>query len=205
MACGIIFIAAFVLATLGPVQGTQMDLEGEETRCFIAFASKNERMTGSAVSVPEEYAVRPFIYKVEGPTSQPSTIPAFAITNNQFEYKVPESGHYALCLSNKSHTKNTVIFNYRIETGINRDLSSLSTVDDANNVLKFAEQLLENTHIIVDRTEAYSSREQLYSQIIEDMNSRIIRWSICQMIFLVCICFFQIYYISSFFEVKSFV
>lgn len=116
-----------------------------------------------------------------------------------------ESGYYALCVENITPSPITLVFNYRVETGLNKDLSLLSTVDDANDVLRFAEKLLENTHIIVDRTEAYSSREQLYSNIIEEMNSRIIRWSSCQMIFLICICFFQIYYISSFFEVKSLV
>ncbi|GFE53853.1 cop-coated vesicle membrane p24 [Babesia ovis] len=205
MAAMRIAFAALVLAAVESVQALQILLEGLETRCFISPANKGETLTGTVEAIPEEHAARPLLFKVSGPTSEPTGLPLLMVVDNQFEHKVDLTGHYAFCITNTSNNKNTFLFNYRVESGFNQDLSGLSTVDDANDVLKFAEELLENTHVIVDRTETYSSREQLYSQILEDMNSRIIRWSTCQMIFLICICFFQIYYISSFFEVKSFV
>ncbi|GBE62247.1 cop-coated vesicle membrane p24 [Babesia ovata] len=197
--------AAIVLAAAALIEGTQMIMAANETQCFTTFASRGEKLTGSAESVPDEAAVKPLIYKVDGPTSKPKSIPTLIVSDNQFEYDVPETGHYSFCLTNKSYSRNTVVFNYRVETTLNKDLSQLSTVEDANELITFAEKLLENTHVIVDRTETYSSREQLYSDIIDDMNVRIIRWSTCQLIFLIVICFCQIYYISSFFEVKSFV
>ncbi|EDO07004.1 emp24/gp25L/p24 family/GOLD protein [Babesia bovis T2Bo] len=205
MACLRIALAVSTLVTAGVTLAMQITLEGQETRCFIAGANNREKITGSVESLPEENAARPLLYKVAGPTSEPVGLPLYIVTNNQFEHIVEETGHYAFCITNTSTKSNTFLFNYRVETGFNKDLSSLSTIEDANSVLKFAEQLLENTHIIVDRTETYSSREALYSEILDYMNTRIIRWSTCQMIFLICICFFQIYYISSFFEVKSFV
>ncbi|GIX65670.1 cop-coated vesicle membrane protein p24 precursor, putative [Babesia caballi] len=198
-------LSVLALAAAALVRGTQMTLKGDETRCFTALASHGEKLTGSAEAVPDEHALRSMLYKVDSLTEKPKTIPVYVVIDNQFEFKVQETGYYSLCITNKSHGKNTVVFNYRVETGLNKDLSSVTTVEDTAAVTRFAELVLQNTHAIVDRTETYSSREQLYSAIIDDMNSRIIRWSVCQMIFLICICFFQIYYISSFFEAKSFV
>ncbi|KAK1441829.1 hypothetical protein BgAZ_501610 [Babesia gibsoni] len=187
------------------VQGTHIQMEESELRCFTVVANRGDFLTGSTETIPASAVISSSVYQVATLVDIPRRNPIFVVKNNQFQHRVIETGYYALCVQNATTDPLTLIFTFRVESGLQKDLSNISTVEDANDVLKFAKKLLENTHVIVDRTEAYSTREKLYSKIIEDMNSRIVWWSTCQMIFLIVICFFQIYYISSFFEVKSLV
>ncbi|EKX74383.1 COPII-coated vesicle membrane protein, putative [Theileria equi strain WA] len=180
---------------------------GPGTKRFLTInAVAGDVIIGSVGVVPSDTPVSIDLYRVESQIAIPNDhkpIPNIDFSN--INYFVAETGYYSLSLANTHSGSVTVVVSIRAESDESKGYSKLSTVDDLKDVVSFAEKLLVNTRSIMNRMEAYSTREFLLSKIINDMNSRIITFSFIQMFFVIGLCCAQIYYISSFFEVKSFV
>uniref|UniRef100_A0A3B0N2U6 Vesicle transport protein, putative n=1 Tax=Theileria annulata TaxID=5874 RepID=A0A3B0N2U6_THEAN len=181
-------------------------LSPKELRCFTSYASKGDKIIGSVGVVPTDSMIEVNLYRVENNlihNKRDNPIPSLDFSNLNFN--VLENSFYSLCVTNHHSDYVTFVISFRVETISNKGMSSLSTVEDLKGVITYAERLLTSTREIMERMEAYSTREYLLSKIINKMNSRIITWSIIQMIVVIGLCCYQIYHISSFFEVKSFV
>ncbi|EAN34433.1 emp24/gp25L/p24 family/GOLD family protein [Theileria parva strain Muguga] len=188
------------------VRCINITLAPKELRCFTSYASKGDKIIGSVGVVPADSMAEVNLYKVESNlihNQRDNPIPSLDFSNLNFN--VLENSFYSLCVTNHHSDYVTFVISFRVETISNKGMSSLSTVEDLKGVITYAERLLTSTREIMERMEAYSTREYLLSKIINKMNSRIITWSIVQMIVVIGLCCYQIYHISSFFEVKSFV
>ncbi|BAM39681.1 vesicle transport protein [Theileria orientalis strain Shintoku] len=202
----IYIFAVLLLSSTTKIYGISVTLTPKETRCFVSNAAVGDKIIGSVGLVPADAVVQINLFKVENNlVTARLDRPVKGLDFANINYDVAENGFYSLCLSNEHSDLVTFVVSFRVETVTNKGMSSLSTVEDMKGVITYADRLLTTTREIMERMEAYSTREYLLSKVINRMNSRIVTWSLIQMVVVIGLCCYQIYHISSFFEVKSFV
>ncbi|RCH84845.1 p24 complex component, partial [Rhizopus stolonifer] len=108
----------------------------------------------------------------------------------------PDSGKYRFCFSNERNAdgSKTVSFNTRVH----HKSSEVQT-----DPLKIEiEELAESIFDIKSSQEYIVARERKHRDTAESTNNRVKWWSIAQLVLLVSVCFFQVHYLKSFFQVK---
>ncbi|SBT80675.1 cop-coated vesicle membrane protein p24, putative [Plasmodium malariae] len=119
----------------------------------------------------------------------------------KFELEALNAGIYSFCYENKKNSELTIMFTLRIKEGHHVGDSDYGTVDDVQQISNKASEFLE----VFDEQERMMENADLYKQFNEKMNSKLILWSEIQIVLLILLTLIHIYFIKSFFEIKTIV
>ncbi|GAB68811.1 cop-coated vesicle membrane protein p24 precursor, partial [Plasmodium cynomolgi strain B] len=124
---------------------------------------------------------------------------------DKFEIKVAKAGTYSFCYENKKKAEITVMFTLRVKESHDAVDAELGTADDVQKINNEASQLYEQFFEVLEEQEKMMETTDLYKQFNEKMNSKLILWSEVQIILLIVLTIIHIFYIKSFFEIKTIV
>ncbi|CAG9471959.1 cop-coated vesicle membrane protein p24 precursor, putative [Plasmodium vivax] len=124
---------------------------------------------------------------------------------DKFEIKVTKPGAYSFCYANHKKTEITVMFTLRVKESHDAADAELGTADDVQKISNEASQLYEQFFEVFEEQEKMMETADLYKQFNEKMNSKLILWSEVQIILLILLTLIHIFYIKSFFEIKTIV
>ncbi|KJP90007.1 hypothetical protein AK88_00176 [Plasmodium fragile] len=124
---------------------------------------------------------------------------------DKFEVKVAKPGIYSLCYANQKKTEITVMFTLRVKESHDAADAELGTADDVQKINNQVSQLYEQFFEVYEEQEKMMETADLYKQFNEKMNSKLILWSQVQIILLIALTIIHIFYIKSFFDIKTIV
>ncbi|SBS88060.1 cop-coated vesicle membrane protein p24 precursor, putative [Plasmodium ovale curtisi] len=179
---------AFCAAYYNTNESSEAPLERD---CFHFKVDKNNVIVGSydiinknascVISVINRYdKKRESIFKSEK-------------TQDQFEIK------------NKKNVELTLMFTLRVKESHSTTDSEFSTIDDVQKISNKASALYDQFLDLFDEQERMMETADLYKQFNEKMNSKLVLWSEIEIILLILLTLVHIYYIKSFFEIKTIV
>eukprot|EP00922_Rhytidocystis_sp_ex-Travisia-forbesii_P002764 GHVS01004073.1.p1 GENE.GHVS01004073.1~~GHVS01004073.1.p1 ORF type:complete len:241 (-),score=39.47 GHVS01004073.1:829-1551(-) len=187
--------------------------------CFFLLAEENEEIVGSYETFYGDDVLRVTLdlldeVPVEG--QQPSAPPPSAGGRRQlfhslketdkFRIAAPRRGKFALCLRNLLSYEQTVTFNTRVQrTAHETHPQDLATTDQTDKLSDMCESLSGKVEDISYQQSHAVTRESVYRQTSESTNSRVLWWTAFQVASLVLLSTLQVFYMRSFFEIKTIV
>ncbi|KAI9260167.1 emp24/gp25L/p24 family/GOLD-domain-containing protein, partial [Sporodiniella umbellata] len=188
----ILAIFTFVLC-LKSIAAITVEVHPETKECFYELLERHDSMS--------------ITYQVDDDSEDPVQ---FWLTNPQdnimisqdeddqgsYTITAPESGKYRFCFSNEknSESSNSISFNTRVHQNTNEV--------EIDPLQREIEELTLSIFGIKSSQEYIVARERRHRDTVESTNARVKWWSITQLGLLVSVCFFQIYYLKSFFQTK---
>ncbi|SBT47356.1 cop-coated vesicle membrane protein p24 precursor, putative [Plasmodium ovale wallikeri] len=97
------------------------------------------------------------------------------------------------------------MFTLRVKESHSTADSEFSTIDDVQKISNKASALYDQFLDLFDEQERMMETADLYKQFNEKMNSKLVLWSEIEIILLILLTLVHIYYIKSFFEIKTIV
>eukprot|EP00920_Eleutheroschizon_duboscqi_P019086 GHVT01045243.1.p1 GENE.GHVT01045243.1~~GHVT01045243.1.p1 ORF type:complete len:216 (+),score=48.22 GHVT01045243.1:638-1285(+) len=183
------------------VAAASYDLAPNARDCFYTDAQPSEIVAGSYETFLGDEALRVSVESTKTPVQvlYQSTGEA-----DNFKVEVKEAGAYALCFRNLLSYEQIVTFNVRVlKHDQDHRLEDLATQDDSNRIVIMAEDLLAKVGEVRDQQSHAVARESFHRDTTESTNSRVLWWTLLQLATLVALSAFQLYYMRSFFEVKT--
>ncbi|CAO3650313.1 unnamed protein product [Cunninghamella blakesleeana] len=108
-------------------------------------------------------------------------------------------GKYTYCFSNEMSTVSAKSINFNVHDMEHIQEAARSNIDPIEREIR---ELAESIFAIKDEQEYIVARERQHRDTAESTNARVKWWSIGQVALLVAVCFWQIFYLKRFFEVK---
>ncbi|KAI9222159.1 supernatant protein factor C-terminal domain-containing protein [Blastocladiella britannica] len=115
------------------------------------------------------------------------------------DFRAKVAGRYTYCFSNQMSSHYEKVLQFSVEGANAPPLDPKAIVDP---VLAAITDLAKDVHSIKEEQQYVMIRERQHRETAEDINSRVMWWSIMQVMVLVGVCLFQVYYLRHFFEVK---
>ncbi|CAO3653038.1 unnamed protein product [Cunninghamella echinulata] len=109
------------------------------------------------------------------------------------------AGKYTYCFSNEMSTVSAKSVNFNAHDMERMQEAAKSHTDPIERELR---ELAESIFAVKDEQEYIVTRERQHRDTAESTNARVKWWSIGQLTLLVAVCFWQVYYLKRFFEVK---
>ncbi|SCM13289.1 cop-coated vesicle membrane protein p24 precursor, putative [Plasmodium chabaudi adami] len=188
---------------LHTVYSTHFTIRPLENDCFYFKVSKNNAIVGS-YEIMEKY--RSCSITIMSIDDKQKNI-VFKSENKQdsFNIKVEKSGAYTFCYHNKKNVELTIMFTIRVKEHHDMDEAEVGTKDDVDKINGQAVDLYSQFLEVLDQQERMMEKADLYKQINDKINSQLIIWSEIEIILLIILTIIHIYYIKSFFEIKTIV
>ncbi|ORE05657.1 supernatant protein factor C-terminal domain-containing protein [Rhizopus microsporus var. microsporus] len=110
------------------------------------------------------------------------------------------AGKYTFCFSNEFSTVSDKKIGFNVHENIQKIHESVK--ENTDPLEKEISELAESVFNIKAQQEYIIVRERQHRDTAESTNARVKWWSIAQLGLLVSVCFWQVYYLKRFFEVK---
>jgi hypothetical protein len=188
-----------------------MNIEPGEETCFFVTAEKGDICTGSfEVITPDP---TPIIVSVHGPaprnrlhfeSKQSRGIDVKSekeLSEGSFSFDAESNGEYEMCIANGKGEDNDgvmriVAFNFRVTKDIEEtDYEYVGLQSELT-------EMRQGLDLLRDHQSYMGQREDLHEKTLESINTRVLCWTILEAFILIGLSFWQISYISSFFETK---
>lgn len=117
-------------------------------------------------------------------------------------FNAEKVGHYKICFSNMMSTVTTKTVSFNIHVGDLLD-PNLAKLEHLDPIEKSIMRLSEGLSQIQNEQKYLRLREMTHRDITEQTCARLLWWSIFEVIILVFMSVFQVYYLRRFFEVKT--
>ena len=122
------------------------------------------------------------------------------MSEGMFSFDAETEGDYYLCIENGSENNNDgisrlVAFNFRTVSVGERDYQY-------NGVESELDELQQALDLLIDHQSFMNQREDVHKSSLESMNTKVLLWTVLETIILIGMAFWQISYISKFFETK---
>uniref|UniRef100_A0A0G4FLM5 GOLD domain-containing protein n=1 Tax=Chromera velia CCMP2878 TaxID=1169474 RepID=A0A0G4FLM5_9ALVE len=189
-----------VLSNLPGGTGLFFKLAPNARECFGFAANGQEDIVGSFEAIGGEKSVRVTLTNQQ----QKEDIYDDSRASHQFRFEKALSGNYQLCFKSLIGYLQTISFSVRVQTHETHP-EELATEDDSHRVAATVYKLEEKISEIMSQQEYAITRERIHRNTTESTNARVLWWTIVEMAVLVVLSAFQIYYIRSFFEIKTIV
>ncbi|ORX47774.1 hypothetical protein DM01DRAFT_1339002 [Hesseltinella vesiculosa] len=111
----------------------------------------------------------------------------------------PSKGKYTYCFSNRMSSIPAKSVNFNVHDMEHIQESAQKDIDPIEREIR---ELAESIFVIKDEQEYIVARERQHRDTAESTNARVKWWSIGQLSLLVAVCFWQVFYLKRFFEVK---
>ncbi|GAW83352.1 cop-coated vesicle membrane protein p24 precursor [Plasmodium gonderi] len=174
-----------------------------EKDCLHFRVEKNNVVVGSYEIIDKKASCS--IYIVNRNDKKKEKIFKSENVQDKFEIKVAKPGIYSFCYANQKNVEITIMFTLRVKESHDISDEELGTVDDVKKINSHASQLHEQFFEVFEEQEKMMETTDLYKQFNEKMNSKLILWSEVQIVLLIILTIIHIYYIKSFFEIKTIV
>jgi len=128
-------------------------------------------------------------------------------TEGKYNFVATSAGLYSFCFSNKMSTLTMKTVSFVVKIG-SFDVEEpkldpgLVKQEHISNLQNSIFQLKSGLQAIVDEQAYIKMREQVHRNTSESTNSRVVWWSLFEVIMLIAMSLWQIYYLRRFFEVK---
>ncbi|EMR08047.1 hypothetical protein PNEG_03489 [Pneumocystis murina B123] len=188
-----------VILPLFPLSlGYSIVLKYGDHECFYEKMKKNEKLTISYQASSNEYEEEMLFVTFDVWDPEEKTLKTEnSLFYDEFSINADIEGKYKYCFSNKVH------HNLDIELFFNvhhiKDTHIAEDASDFNREVAFLNEVLMD---IRDEQEYLKAREKVHRSIAENTNSRVQNWNIFQIIILISLVLFQVYFLRKFFEVK---
>ncbi|KAI8974705.1 COPII-coated vesicle protein [Pilobolus umbonatus] len=188
----------FLLALLVPcVYSLSVIIPEKTVDCYYEELEKGEKMTISyQVSDGANLEIDFFIKNPRGDT----LLNTVKTTANSHSFSADHAGRYIYCFSNDSPSSTEKRVTFNIHENIQKIQDSLKEHTDP--LEREIAELAESIFAVKAEQEYIVVRERQHRDTAESTNSRVKWWSIAQLALLVSVCFWQVYYLKRFFEVK---
>jgi hypothetical protein len=206
------FKASFLLFLAASVKFAypySINVEAGEYECFIVTASRGITCTGSfEVITPDP---TPIVVTVKGPAPKKSLhfeskgkseeTSLKDLSEGSFSFEADSDGDHTMCIYNGKKDENDgitrlVAFNFRAATS-----SDTKDYQYAGLESELAE-LRQGLDMLRDHQSYMNQREDVHKLTLESINTKVLCWTVLEAFILVGMAFWQISYISSFFETK---
>ncbi|KAI9190070.1 p24 complex component [Blastocladiella emersonii ATCC 22665] len=116
-----------------------------------------------------------------------------------YTFTVAKDGRYSYCFSNQMSSHHEKVVQFSV-TGA--DVPPVDPKAIVDPVMDVVNELSRDIHAIKEEQQYLVVRERQHRSTAEDINTRVMWWSLFQTAMLVAVCLFQVYYLKHFFEVK---
>eukprot|EP00918_Siedleckia_nematoides_P054538 GHVU01119190.1.p2 GENE.GHVU01119190.1~~GHVU01119190.1.p2 ORF type:complete len:122 (+),score=18.21 GHVU01119190.1:465-830(+) len=119
-------------------------------------------------------------------------------------FLVDQALQYHLCFKSWLNQPSTVSFNIRIQKNAIHP-AELVTTDHTERVENLVEKAMQKVDEISEQQDYAMSRESTHRNLAEATNTRVLWWTVFRASIVVVLAVVQMYYMRSFFEIKSIV
>ncbi|ETW27220.1 hypothetical protein PFFCH_05397 [Plasmodium falciparum FCH/4] len=194
------FLLLFFL--FGIIQCTHFNIGPYEKDCIQLKAEKNNMIVGSYEFMDRKASCIISIFNRSDKKKEPRNL---LFVQDLGRIKYISAAVYSFCYDNRKNSDVTIMFTLRVKESHNVNDSELSTIDDVKQINEKTSELFDQFLEVFDEQERMMEKSDLYKQFNEKMNSKLILWLEIQIILLVVLTLVHIYYIKSFFEIKTIV
>ncbi len=205
------FIIAIVICIIAALcttaRGYSIDVKAGERRCFFLSANKGVSCSGSFEVISPD--PKPIYVEVRSPAPLNGLIyeskfdPVKAdkdISEGSFQFDTEYDGDYKMCIANNDDETGdglmrTVAFNFRaVASGLeDYEYSTLQT-----ELLS----LRQGLDFLKDHQAYMNQREDVHRETLDNINMKVLCWTVLEAAILLGMTFWQITYIQGFFETK---
>ena len=188
-----------------------INIEAGESNCFFVTAAKDDVCTGSFEVLTSDPI--PVIVSVHGPaprrrlhfeSKQEKGVDvksAKELSEGSFSFDAESDGDYEMCISNGKSEDNDgltriIAFNFRVTQEIEDTDYEYVGLDTELTEMRQGLDLLR------DHQSYMGQREDLHKETLDSINTKVLCWTVLEAVILIGMSFWQISYISSFFETK---
>eukprot|EP00921_Rhytidocystis_pertsovi_P009426 GHVQ01015161.1.p1 GENE.GHVQ01015161.1~~GHVQ01015161.1.p1 ORF type:complete len:281 (+),score=59.40 GHVQ01015161.1:231-1073(+) len=175
--------------------------------CFYLEADEKDEMVGSYETFYGDDSLRVTLELVDESASQNTRQLFHSLKEaDTLKVAVPQKGKYALCLRNLLSNEQTVTFNIRVQAAsLMTHPQDLATADQTETLRDLASQMAGKIEDISAQQGHAITRGEVYRTTSESTNSRVLWWTVFQVVSLCVMSVLQVSYMRSFFEVKTIV
>ena len=186
-----------------------IDILPGESNCFYVTAAKDDVCTGSFEVLTADPT--PIMVTVHGPapkkrlhfeSKQKKGVDIKTekqLSEGSFSFDAESDGDYEMCLSNEEgydDTMRIVAFNFRVTQEVEEtDYEYVGLESELN-------EMRQGLDLLRDHQSYMGQREDLHKETLESINTKVLCWTVLEAVILIGMSFWQISYISSFFETK---
>lgn len=122
-------------------------------------------------------------------------------TEGKLSFVSEKEGDYAICFSNKMSTltPKTIMFNVHVADALD---PKLAKVGEKDALLKTVMRLSDGLQSVIEEQQFYKMREMSHRDMAEETNTKVVIWSIVEMIVIGVMSIFQVFFLRSFFSSK---
>eukprot|EP00747_Dinoflagellata_sp_TGD_P211061 gnl/TRDRNA2_/TRDRNA2_84262_c0_seq1.p2 gnl/TRDRNA2_/TRDRNA2_84262_c0~~gnl/TRDRNA2_/TRDRNA2_84262_c0_seq1.p2 ORF type:complete len:201 (+),score=48.92 gnl/TRDRNA2_/TRDRNA2_84262_c0_seq1:36-638(+) len=191
-------VAAFLV---GITEGLFFELKSAAKECFKTDPSKGHFLIGS--------------YEADGPVegvtvtlNNPSDKIVWKSTESSAKLNLEATvdGAHSLCFESTVSQGQMVSFNFRVDEHgdeVSLQHKEFVTKDHTDKVGELVAQLEARAADILDQQQYTITREAVHRDTAESTNSRVMWWTVMEVLSLISLAAFQVYYLRSYFEVKQ--
>lgn len=201
----LLFLSFFLLT-----KQYSITIEPGESSCFSVTAEKDDSCTGSFEVLTAD--ATPVIVTVHGPS--PTKRSYFEsrqkkgtdiktekeLSEGTFIFHAENDGDYEMCISNGTEDNDgvprIVAFNFRVSQDAEDGVYEYAGLES-----ELAE-MRQGLDLLRDHQSYMGQREDLHKETLESINTKVLCWTVLEAVILIGMSFWQISYISSFFETK---
>jgi p24 family protein beta-1 len=186
-----------------------INIEPGESSCFSVTAAKDDSCTGSFEVLSTDPS--PITVSVNGPrpgkknyfeSKQMKGVDVKSdkeLSEGTFSFEAEADGDYEMCVSNGGEENDgitrIVAFNFRVS-----DVEE-SDYEYAGLKTELAD-MRQGLDLLRDHQSYMGQREDLHKETLQSINTKVLCWTVLEAVILIGMSFWQISYISSFFETK---
>lgn len=175
-------------------------------QCFIVHATKGTAVSGSfEVIIGEPQSIEIVVSSRKNIQFESKYVGGVDadkdLSEGTFSFEADEDGDYSMCIGNNKDVdtdsgEKIIAFNLR----------SLETVEQGDyqyvGINAELEELREGLTRLIDHQSYMNQREDVHRASLDDINLKVLCWTILEAIILIAMAIWQISYIRGFFEVK---
>ncbi|KAL1925561.1 uncharacterized protein VTP21DRAFT_444 [Calcarisporiella thermophila] len=194
----ILGLFAFMLALCACVSAYTMVIDPSSTECFYENLSKDDHLmitfqVGEGGHLDIDFWI----------TDPSDRFVQQRVRESTGTYSIiaERSGRYTYCFSNDMSTVSEKTVTFYVH-GFQKSDADAEHLDPLDREIR---ELRDSLSAIKDEQEYMVLREKRHYQTCDSTNSRVLWWSMFQTGVLAAVCFWQVYYLKRFFEVKRMV
>ncbi|KAI8877659.1 hypothetical protein K501DRAFT_229863, partial [Backusella circina FSU 941] len=185
----VLFIQAVVALTTEIAPGT--------TDCYFEELEVGEKITLSyQVGDEHDFGINFWLTDPSGDTIK-STV---KVPTDMHAVTANIEGRYTFCFSNEFSTSHSQLVTFNVHENFQKIHDTIT--ESTNPLEKEIAELAESIFNVKAQQEYIVFRERQHRDTAESTNSRVKWWSIAQLGLLISVCFWQVYYLKRFFEVR---
>jgi hypothetical protein len=207
-----VYVAVFVLLCMHDIaQAYSVSIPAGDSFCVVSDVVKDGQCTGSFEVISNE--PKSIAVTVHGPTDGGHILhfesrfrpeanfpdaPDHVYAEGSFAIDVEDiSGEYTMCIENNhdSGEIQTVAFNFRTTTQEEKDYRYAGLDTELH-------ELHEGLDLLRDHQSYMNQKERVHQEALEGINQKVVFWTVLEAVVVILMAFWQIHYISTFFETK---